>query len=101
MDARGWGEDYVQLARQMGKKPTTTYAIIRRAQENGGEVVRSRGGARPQRVLATPELTAAAIGVVEEHPEYTLDHINSELPYCCQIMPTLVGQRCPPCCTAN
>ena len=30
-------------------------------------------------MLLTPELTAAAIGIVEEYPEYTLDQINSEL----------------------
>ena len=77
VDAHGRGEDYVQLARQMGIKRTTTYAIIRRAQENGGEVARPRGGARSQRMFVTPELTAAAI--VEEHPECTLYQINSEL----------------------
>ena len=53
VDAHGRGEDYVQLARQMGIKRTTVYAIIRRAQENGGEVARPRGGARPQWMLVT------------------------------------------------
>ena len=64
-DAHGLGEDYVQLARQMGIKRTTAYAIIRHAQENGGEVARPPRSARLQRMLVTPELTAAAIGIVE------------------------------------
>ena len=33
VDAHGRGEDYVQLARQMGIERTTAYAMIRRTQK--------------------------------------------------------------------
>ena len=39
MDAHGRGEDYVQLAQQMGIKRITSYAVIRRTQENNGELL--------------------------------------------------------------
>jgi len=45
VDAHGLDEDCVQLTRQMEIKRTTAYAIIRRAQENGCEVARTRGDA--------------------------------------------------------
>lgn len=79
VDAHGRGDDYVDLARQLGIKRTTAYAIIRRAQDNNGAVARPRGGARVQRQLVTEALIAAAIAVVEQHPDFTLDQINTEL----------------------
>lgn len=79
VDAHNRGEDYVALARQLDIKRTTAYAIIRRAEENDGVVALPRGGARPQRRRVSPELAEAAVNIVEEHPEFTLDQINSEL----------------------
>ncbi len=78
-DAHNRGDDYVDLAQQMGIKRTTAYAIIRRAQQNDGKVALQCGGARMQRQLVTPELGNAAVEIVEQHPEYTLQQINREL----------------------
>ena len=79
VDAHNRGEDYVALARQLDIKRSTAYAIIRRAEENDGVVAFPRGGARPQRRRVSPALVEAAVNIVEEHPEFTLDQINSEL----------------------
>lgn len=78
-DAYQRGEDYLDLARQLGIKRTTAWAIVKRADENDGEVSRPRGGVRLQRVRVSPELAAAAVAVVEDHPEFTLDQLNSEV----------------------
>lgn len=79
VDAHKRGEDYVALARQLGIKRPTAYAIIRRAQDNDGVVAFPRGGTRPQRRRVSPELIEAAVDIVENHPEFTLDQINAEL----------------------
>ena len=78
-EAHNRGDDYVDLARQMGIKRTTAYAIIRRAQQHDEQVALQRGGARPQRQLVTPDLIDAAVQIVEQHPDYTLQQINREL----------------------
>ena len=67
------------MAAQLGIKRTTAYAIIRRAAENGGIVALPRGGARPQRRLVSQALIDAALELVEQHPEMTLDQINNQL----------------------
>ena len=79
VDAHARGEDYVALAQQLNIKRTTAYAIIRRAGENGGIVSLPRGGSRPQRRLVTQALIDAAVTLVEQHPEFTLDQLNTEL----------------------
>lgn len=76
-DAHKRGEDYVELARQLGIKRTTAWAIINRAELNGGEVALRRGGAR--RTKVTEDLIHAVVGIVELHPEYTLDQIIGEI----------------------
>ena len=45
-DAHIRGDDYQELARQLGIKRTTAWAIISRAQGRNGEVVVPRGGRR-------------------------------------------------------
>ena len=79
VDAHERGEDYVALAAQLGIKRTTAYAIIRRAAERGGIVALPRGGARPQRRLISQALVDAAVDLVEQHPEMTLNQINNQL----------------------
>lgn len=79
VDAHERGEDYVALARQLNIKRTTAYAIIRRTEANGGRVALPRGGVRARRQRVTPQLIEAAINIVEEHPDYTLDQVNAEL----------------------
>ena len=39
-DSYNRNEDYQELARQMGIKRTTAWAIVKRAQENDGQVTR-------------------------------------------------------------
>ena len=78
-DAHQRGKDHVELARQLGIKRTTAWAIINRAQDNGDEVSRPRGSIQAQRVRVSEELTQTAVTIVEEHPEFTLDQVNAEL----------------------
>lgn len=73
------GNDYLLLARTLGIKRTTAWAIIKRAQDNEGELRRPRGGARPQRERINEEITAAAVGIIEGHPDFTLEQINVEI----------------------
>ena len=72
-------EDYQDLARQMGIKRTTAWAIVKRAEENDGQVTRPRGGIRQSRVKTTDETARVAVSIVEEHPEFTLEQIRAEL----------------------
>ena len=71
------GDDYQILARQLGIKRQTAWAIIRRALNNHGEVERPRGGFRHRKM--TEEMTAAAVEIIEEHSAFTLQQINEEL----------------------
>lgn len=73
------GEDYIEFARQLGIKRTTAWAIIDRAQKRGGVVTIPRGGLRPTCQIVNDEITRAAVAVVEEHPEYTLNQIIEDL----------------------
>ena len=63
----------------MGIKRTTAYAIIRRAQQRDGQLALQRGSAREQCQLTIPELVLAAVQIVEQHPNYTVQQINVEL----------------------
>lgn len=72
-------EDYVELAKQLGIKRTTAWAIIKRAEENGGEITRPRGGIRLTSVKVTDNMVETAVAITQEHPEFTLNQINGEL----------------------
>ena len=65
------GQDYV--------KRGTAWSIIHRHQDavQGELLFPARGGAR--RVKVDNEIGEAAVGVVEEHPEFTLQQVNNEL----------------------
>ena len=73
------GDDYVELANQLGIKRQTAWGIVRRAVENNGEVEGARGGVRQQRKKVTERLINEAVLIIEEHPEFTLLQINAEL----------------------
>ena len=78
-DAYNRGEDYLDLARLLGIKRTMAWSIIKRADENDGQVCRPRGGARRVSTKVTDDMRQAAVDIVNEHPEFTLDQINAEL----------------------
>lgn len=78
-DAHMRGEDYQELARQIGIKRTTAWAIINRAQRRNGEVAVRRGGRRPNCVLVNDTMTETSVRIVEERPEFTLNQIIREL----------------------
>ena len=69
------GDDYVELARHLGIKNKTAYAIIRRYQTTG-HVSRPRGGNR--RLKVSDAIRRTAVEIIEEHAEFTLEQINSE-----------------------
>ena len=69
----------VAISRQLGIKCPAAYAIIRRTQDNDGLVAFPRGGTCPQRRSVSPELVEAAVDIVENHPEFSLDKLNAEL----------------------
>ena len=73
-DAYNRNDDYIQLAQQLGIKRTTAYAIVRRAEENGGRVSKPRGGFRGRRM--NPNMLDTAISIVEENSALTLEQIN-------------------------
>ena len=73
------GEDYIELAKQLGIKRSTAWAIVDRAQKRGGQVAIPRGGLRPTCQIVDDDLIRAAVAVVEEHPEYTLNQIIEEI----------------------
>ena len=72
-DARG--EDYVDLARQLGIKSSTAYSIIRRSMEAPRR--NSWGGRRSAKL--DDEMRRTLRDIVEEHPAFTVDQINYEL----------------------
>ena len=72
-------EDYVELAKQLGIKRTTAWAIINRAEKNAGQVARARGGVRPGSVKVTDNVIQAAVNITQEHPEFTLNQILAKL----------------------
>ena len=69
-------EGYTETARQLDIAQATAYGIIRRYQQHG-VVARPRGGARNTRL--DTEMIDEIVSVIEEHPEYTLIQINTEL----------------------
>lgn len=95
VDAHERGDDYVDLARQLGIRRGTAWAIVRRADQRDGIVALPRGGRR--RAVVDEEIRAALVAIVEEHPTYTLLQLNAELrlrlPHKRQISTTSVA-RC-------
>ncbi|GFO49870.1 hypothetical protein PoB_007637500 [Plakobranchus ocellatus] len=67
------GEDYVDVARLLNVKRTTAYNIVKRAEQNHGQIERPRADHRHAKV------TDAMRAVVEEHPDFTIRNINREL----------------------
>ena len=71
-------EDYHEVARTLGIKRTTAWAIIRRHQQTGA-IERPRGGAREEVRKVDDEMKAAMVDIIEQHPSYTLKQIREEL----------------------
>lgn len=67
-------ENYVETSRQLRILQATAYAIIRCYQQHN---VVARGGTRYR--LVDKEMIDGIVSVVEEHPDYTLIQINTEL----------------------
>ncbi|GFO21048.1 transposase [Plakobranchus ocellatus] len=70
-------EDYVDVPRLLNVKRTTAYNIVKRAEQNHGQIERPRGGHRHAKV--TDAMRAVVRAVVEEHPDFTIRNINREL----------------------
>lgn len=75
VEAYNRGEDYVELARQLGIKRTSAYTIIRRSQESPPR--NGWGGYRGRKL--DEEMIQAAIIIIEDFPAYTLDQILAEI----------------------
>jgi transposase len=71
-------EDYHEVARVLGIKRTTAWAIIRRHQQTGA-VERPRGGARNEVRKVDDEMKEAMVNIVERHSAYTLKQIKEQL----------------------
>ncbi|GFO46270.1 parathyroid hormone/parathyroid hormone-related peptide receptor-like [Plakobranchus ocellatus] len=71
------GEDYVDVARLLNVKRTTAYNIVKRAEQNHGQIERPRGGHRHAKV--TDAMRAVVRAVIEEHPDFTIRNINRGL----------------------
>ena len=76
IDAYANGQDYVETTRLLGIKRTTAWAIVRRNQLHGN-APRHRGGARNRKV--DQQMIDNMVATVEQHSEYTLGQINTEL----------------------
>lgn len=77
VDAHERGEDYLDLARQLGIHRGTAWAIVRRAADRDGVVALPRGGRR--RAFIDNEIRDELVTIVEQHPTYTLLQLNAEL----------------------
>ncbi|GFR99900.1 hypothetical protein ElyMa_001058100 [Elysia marginata] len=71
------GENYIELARQIGFKRSTVHGIVPRALEHDGVVAFPRDGLRS--VKMREEMLETVIALVNDHPGYTLIVINQEL----------------------
>lgn len=71
------GEDYQELARQLGIKRTTAWAIVNRANKRDGQVSLPRGGRRHHKI--DDEIGDVLAAIVEEHPTFTLEQLKNEL----------------------
>lgn len=72
------GDDYQDLARQLGIKRTTAWAIIHRAILRHGVVALPRGGRRHHKIH-DEDIRNVLVEIVEEHATYTLEQIKMEL----------------------
>ena len=61
------GEDYIDAARLLNVKRTTAYNIVKRAEQNHGEIKRPRGGHRHAKV--TDAMRDVVRAVVEDRPD--------------------------------
>ena len=68
------GDDYLETALLWGIKRTTAYNIVKRANENDGQVA---GGRRRNKV--SDEMRREVLDIVELHPDFTIQRINAEL----------------------
>ena len=71
------GDDYLETALLLGIKRTTAYNIVKRANENDGQVAIPRGGRRRNKV--SDEMRREVLDIVELHPDFTTQRINAEL----------------------
>lgn len=71
------GGDYLELARALGIKRGTAWAIVNRAMARDGAVVVPRGGRR--RVKIDDDIQRCLCDVVGEHPTFTLLQLKAEL----------------------
>lgn len=77
VEAHANGDDYVEVAKTLGIKRGTAWSIVRRHQDQHPMEFKQRGGARNTKV--DEEIASAAVAIVDDHPEFTLAQINSEL----------------------
>lgn len=75
IEAFNRGDDYVDLARQLGIKRTTAYTIVRRSQ--GPQRQNAWGGFRGRKM--DNEMLETAVSIIESFPAYTLDQILAEI----------------------
>lgn len=71
------GGDYLELARALGIKRGTAWAIVNRAMARDGVVTLPRGGRR--RVKVDDDIRRCLAHIVEEHPIFTLLQLKAEL----------------------
>ena len=95
LEAHNNGDDYVQLARQLGIARNTACAIIRRVLTRGEPVSLARGDNRP--CLIGDEMKQILLDTIEIHPTFTLlqlkSEIQSQLPHKPHVSPTTIA-RC-------
>ena len=63
-------EDYVEVARVLGAKRTTAWAIVQQFQADG-QVLRPRGGAQENVQKINEEMRDCAVSIVQEFPAFT------------------------------
>ena len=71
------GGDYLELARALGIKRGTAWAIVNRAMARDGVVTLPRGGRR--RVKVDDDIRRCLAHIVEENPIFTLLQLKAEL----------------------
>ena len=73
------GDGYLETALLLGIKRTrsTAYNIVKRANENDGQIAKPRGGRRRNKV--SDEMRREVLDIVELHLDFTTQRINAEL----------------------
>lgn len=75
------GKDIVEVSSLLGIKVSSARSIIKKYCLTEGEISDARGGRREERVKLADDVVSEIVGLVERHPDYTLEQIRAQLQF--------------------